>query len=273
MPRLALLATLASASHASVARTVRERVAVSPTAAAAASDDSQLPWAPVGGFTHVASANVSSIRARVKEMPFLAALVDGTLPQDTFAFYLTQDSLYLRQYARVLAALSAKAPTVNITQNMARAADVALVVEGALHEVFLSTISNLSAEERRATPPSPTCQAYTDYLQARLAFSPFEVAYAAAIPCFTIYAEVGRHILSRQVPLEDHPYAQWIQTYGGEAFEQGTARATWALDALAERATPAMREEMLEAFRMSARFEWSFWDSAWRREQWPLPLP
>ena len=97
--------------------------------------------------------------------------------------------------------------------------------------------------------------------------------YAAAIPCYTIYAEVGRHLLSLQVALEGHPYAQWIRTYGGEQFEQATARATWALDELAASATPAVREEMLHAFRMSARFEWLFWDSAYRREQWPIALP
>lgn len=253
-----------------LATTYAERIVIDATSST--SDDAALPWAPIGGFTHFASENISSIRAQVKQMPFLSELVDGSLPQEAFAFYLTQDSLYLRQYSRMLAALSSKAPTVNMTQNMARAADMALVVEGALHEVFLSSISSLSADERRATSPSPTCQAYTDYQQARLAFSPYEVAYAAAMPCYTIYAEVGRHILSLQVPLENHPYAQWIQTYGGEAFEQATERATWALDMLAESATPELREQMLDAFRMSARFEWMFWDSAYRREQWPLPM-
>ena len=91
------------------------------------------PWAQ-GGFTESAMANVSAVREQIKALPFLQELVAGTLPKASFAFYLTQDSLYLRQYSKVLAALASRAPTVAVTQNMARAADMALVVEGALHE-------------------------------------------------------------------------------------------------------------------------------------------
>ena len=49
-------------------------------------------------------------------------------------------------------------------------------------------------------------------------------------------------------------------------------RAVAALDELAAGATPAVREEMLRAFRQSARFEWMFWDSAYRQEQWPISV-
>ena len=261
----ALLSTgLAAASDATVS------VSVDPAGGASRRTP---PWER-GAFTEAAMANVSAVRERIKAMPFLQELVAGTLPKETFAFYLTQDSLYLRQYSRVLAALASRAPTMEVTQNMARAADMALVVEGALHEVFLGTMSELSPEERRQTEPSPTCEAYTDFMQARLAFAPYEVAFAAALPCYTIYAEVGRHILAvtRGAELDANPYKQWIQTYGGEDFEAATFRAVGALDALAAAATPAVREEMLRAFRQAARFEYLFWDSAYRREQWPVPL-
>jgi len=240
---------------------------------AAGISSSAPPWER-GAFTEAAMANVSATRERIKSMEFLQELVAGTLPKSTFAFYLTQDSLYLRQYSKVLAALASRAPTVEVTQNMARAADMALVVEGALHEVFLSSLSELSVEERRRAEPSPTCSAYTNFMQATLTFAPYEVAFAAALPCYTIYAEVGRHLLAltRGAELESHPYKQWIETYGGEAFEAATFRAVGALDQLAEAATPAVRGEMLRAFQQSARFEWMFWDSAYRREEWSIPL-
>lgn len=232
-----------------------------------------LPW-ETGGFAQEAMANVSATRDKIRALPFLAELVAGTLPAETFAFYLTQDSLYLRQYSKVLATLAGRGPTPGITQNMARASDMTLVVEGALHEVFLSKLSSATPEERRETEPSPTCAAYTDWMQAKVAFAPYEVGYAAAIPCYTVYAEVGRHILSttKSADLAAHPYKEWIETYGGEAFEAATLRATTALDELAAKASPAVRAEMLQAFRQGTRFEWMFWDSAYRREQWPLTL-
>ena len=149
-----------------------------------------LPWQPAG-FTHEMMQNVSATRALIVRMPFLEELVAGTLPTDTFAFYLTQDSLYLRQYSRVLANLASRAPTAEITQNMARASDMTLIVEGALHEGFLSKWSSATPDE---TELSPTCAAYTDWLQARVAFAPYEVGYAAAMPCED-FAEVFHHYL------------------------------------------------------------------------------
>jgi len=232
-----------------------------------------VPW-KVGGFTEEAMGHASGNRTRIKDLPFLAELIAGTLPADTFAFYLKQDSLYLREYSKVQASLASRAPTPAITQNMVRAADMALTVEGALHEVFLSKLSSETIEERRLAEPSPTCAAYTNWMQAKVGFAAYEVAFAAAMPCYTVYAEVGRHILSttKSTELATHPYKAWIETYGGEDFEAATLRATTALDELAEKASPSVRAEMLLAFRQGVRFEWMFWDSAYRREKWPMAL-
>jgi thiaminase/transcriptional activator TenA len=38
----------------------------------------------------------------------------------------------------------------------------------------------------------------------------------------------------------------------------------------AERASPAERELMLSTFVRASQYEWIFWDSAWRLEQWPV---
>ena len=145
------------------------------------------PW--LGGFTEDAMDKITSVRDQIKSLSFLKELVDGTLPEEKFAFYLVQDAHYLRQYSKVLAMLAARAPQPNITQTMSRAADMALFVEGALHEGFLSNLSP-SLQGIRETPPSPTCSAYTDMLTSRAHAAPYEVAFAAALPCYTLYCEV-----------------------------------------------------------------------------------
>ena len=220
-----------------------------------------------GGFTRSAMESCS-IRESIKELAFIKELCDGTLPQETFAFYLTQDSLYLREYSKVLAMLAAKAPRPEITQLMGSAANTALLVEGALHAVFLKG-KGANAER------SPTCEGYTNFLTATAHSKPYEVAFAAAIPCYTIYCEVGEHILRQvdQASLAGHPFAEWIKTYGGEAFETATRKAVAVLDDLAAGATPAVRQEMMRAFMQAARFEWMFWHSAYVREPWPINLP
>ena len=55
-------------------------------------------------------ARTAGIYAAILDHPFLRGLTDGSLPRDAFAHYVVQDAHYLREYARALAVLSAKAP-------------------------------------------------------------------------------------------------------------------------------------------------------------------
>jgi thiaminase/transcriptional activator TenA len=41
-------------------------------------------------------------------------------------------------------------------------------------------------------------------------------------------------------------------------------------DQVAIDATPALRAQMLAAFKRASQLEWMFWDSAYRLEAWPV---
>jgi thiaminase/transcriptional activator TenA len=157
-----------------------------------------------GGFTQQAMDSVAGMREKIKAMPFLSELVAGTLPPETFAHYLVQDSLYLHEYGKMLTGLADKATTPEAKENMSRAAANVSLVEGTLHETFLAELSVLSAEEREKVEASPTCQGYADFQQTALAVAPYEVAFASIMPCYTIYCEVGRWIESN-APSGIHP--------------------------------------------------------------------
>jgi len=90
----------------------------------------------------------------------------------------------------------------------------------------------------------------------------------ALLPCFWIYAEVGRDIHARARP--NNPYQAWIDTYAGEEFHIAVRAMIAATDEAAELASPSARERMHAAFRRAAQLEWMFWDSAYRLEDWPV---
>ena len=56
----------------------------------------------------------------ILDHPFLHGLTDGSLTPDRFAYYVAQDAHYLRDYARALAVVGAKAPTHADTGILAR---------------------------------------------------------------------------------------------------------------------------------------------------------
>ncbi|GGH48915.1 hypothetical protein GCM10010975_00840 [Comamonas phosphati] len=57
----------------------------------------------------------------------------------------------------------------------------------------------ITAEQLAATLLTAACQHCTSYLVATAWSAPYPVAVAALLPCFGIYAEVGRDIHARSV--------------------------------------------------------------------------
>jgi thiaminase/transcriptional activator TenA len=106
------------------------------------------------------------------------------------------------------------------------------------------------------------------FLLATAHAEPYEVLLGALLPCFWIYAEVGRDIHGRAN--KPNPYQAWIDTYAGEDFHAAVQATIAATDEAAAAASPSLIERMHAAFARATQLEWIFWDSAYRREQWPV---
>ena len=210
---------------------------------------------------------VEPIYAAIVEHPFLAGLADGTLPRDSFAYYLAQDAHYLRDYARALAIVGAKAPSHAVAGMFCRHAAETVRVELTLHASLLPELG-VSAEALESIPVSPTTAAYTSYLIATAYGGSFGEALAAVLPCYWIYQRVG-DTLVRQTSPEPH-YQRWIDTYGGDAFAATVAEVL----AVADESGPALGDDERRRagahFVATTRYEWMFWDAAWRQERWPI---
>jgi thiaminase (transcriptional activator TenA) len=203
----------------------------------------------------------------IRTMPFNAELAAGTLNEARFKHYVTQDAHYLIGFGRALTLAAAKAPSPERIVQFALAAEGAIVVERALHGSFLAQYG-ITPAMFAETPLSPACHHYVSYLLATSYAEPYEVALGALLPCFWIYAEVGRDIHARAAPA--NPYQAWIDTYAGEDFHAAVRRVIDAADEAAAGASPHLRERMHAAFTRATQLEWIFWDSAFRRETWPV---
>lgn len=207
-------------------------------------------------------AEIAGLREAIDRLPFLTGLQDGTLPRETFAFYMAQDALYLADYGRVLALCAAQADDPEELLFWSSSAASTVRVERALHAAH---VADLTAAEQ-----SPTCAAYTSYLLGLASGGCYPALAAGALPCFWIYEDVGTRLKQRAGELGDHPYGDWIGTYGDPAFAESTATARSVVDRLAERSDAGTVARMARAFRRAAQYEWMFWDSAFRHEQWPV---
>ena len=62
------------------------------------------------GFTGELWHSIEDVYARILDHPFPTGLTDGTLPKESFRYYILQDALYLREYARALSLQSLRRP-------------------------------------------------------------------------------------------------------------------------------------------------------------------
>lgn len=210
---------------------------------------------PAGPWTAALWAAGGETWHQILDLPFVRALGDGTLDEDLFAFYLDQDALYLRDYSRALATLSACADTAEAQVHWAAGAHEAIAAESQLHEGWLANRARLGG-------PSPITMGYTNFLRASAAGDDYVVGAAAILPCYWLYEEVGA-VLSSQNHA-DHPYAEWLSLYGGEEFAADVARSLAEVERAFEAASPAQRVRAARAYLSACVYEREFFDQAHR---------
>lgn len=228
-----------------------------------------LPAAASGpsrsGLTGQMWADIAPVYRQTLEHPFLRGLTDGKLPRSRFQFYLIQDGLYLRAFGQALNLLAAKAPREEWSLTLSRHAIEALETERQLHDTVLQSYG-VTAAVRDGTPMAPTNAAYTNHLLATVQLQPFAHGLAAMLPCYWIYWEVGKELKKRGS--RDPDYQRWIDQYAGEEYGQAVRQVLDMMDAEAGQLSEAEQRRARALFERSARYEWMFWDMAWREERW-----
>ena len=210
---------------------------------------------------------VEGTYAAILDHPFVKGLTSGQLDEASFAYFVAQDSHYLRDFARTLAIVGAKAPTNADTGMFAKHAAETVEVELVLHQTLLAQLG-LDPEIVAATALSPTTTAYTSYLAATAYTGSFAEGLAAVLPCYWIYARVGDSLVAQGSP--DPRYQRWIDTYAGDAFAATVADVLAVADRIGASLGASDAARARAHFVTTARYEWMFWDAAWRRESWPV---
>ena len=205
--------------------------------------------------------------AAILAHPFVTGLTDGTLDDRAFAQYVAQDVHHLRDYARALAIVGAKAPTLADTATFARHAAEVFDVELQLHDSLLPQLG-LDADLLARSPVLPTTRAYTSYLVATAYGGTFAEGLAAILPCYWIYARVGTALAERGS--SDPRYQLWIDGYSGEEYAATVDEVLAVTDRIGPTLTAADEATARAHFATTARYEWMFFDAAHRLEDWPV---
>ncbi|MEF8840327.1 MAG: thiaminase II [Haloarculaceae archaeon] len=219
-------------------------------------------------FTDEIREDAEEVWTAILEHPMVRELGAGTLEEAPFRYWVRQDYVYLIEYSRTFALGAAKAPTLEHMGTFADLLESTVNVEMDLHRSYAAEFG-ISEAELEATQPSPTTRAYTDFLVRTAALGTFGDLVTALLPCMWGFNETGKRLEAEGKP-DDERYAEWIETYAGEEFTELTDWCVELVDEVAADAPPEARERYRALFLTSARYEYRFWDAAWRREEWEV---
>lgn len=220
-------------------------------------------------FTEQLRQRAADMRERVFQHPFVTGIGDGTLPLAAFRYYMCQDYVFLVEYCRVLALAVAKAEDVETMGRFAALLHATLHTEMALHRRCAAQCG-ISDATLEATQAAPGTRGYTQYLVTTAYAGSLADIAAALLPCMWDYSDIGQRLLAQGLPASQPLYSDWIRTYADPEF---TALATWLralLDRLVLQEGAAVQARCTRHFLDSCRYEYLFWDMAYRQEAWPV---
>lgn len=220
-------------------------------------------------FTQDAWQRNQALYQNTLALPFNQELANGSLSKEAFCHYVIQDAHYLEAYGRALAVCAAKAFSADEIILFTESAKVAIVVERSLHDSFMQEFA-VSKAQFENTPLTLACHHYTSFLTATAWSESYPVVLASLLPCFWIYAEVGKDIVNKSI--ENNPFQAWIDTYSGEEFNLAVEQVKATIDRIAAQSDAATLEKMHQAYTRAAELEWLFWDSAYQLRTWPAGL-
>ncbi|WP_134701896.1 thiaminase II [Ammoniphilus sp. YIM 78166] len=200
--------------------------------------------------------------------PFVVEMGNGTLDPEKFRFYMIQDYLYLIDYAKLFALGAVKSTDLETMGKFASLFHSTLNEEMALHRSYASQFG-ISHDELENAEPSPITLAYTHYMLHAAQNGGLAELVAALLPCMWSYWEIGKELSLIPGAATHERYGEWISMYSSEGF--GTL-AQWCIelmDQLAEGKPERELEKLEEIFLNTTRFEFMFWDMAYRKDMWP----
>ena len=205
---------------------------------------------------------------RIVEHPFVVELYEGTLPLEKFRYYAVQDYNYLVTMMRVFSILASKS-TPNLAREALEIAHADATTEMRNYEELLGKLG-LSLEEVVATPPAPTNVSYMSYMLSTCSLGGPAECLAVVLPCFWSYEYIAERHKEKLSSNPSELYREWARVYLETEYKAVVERLRRALDEVTAGLGGERLRVLEEIFMTASRYEYMFWDMAYRMEEWPV---
>jgi thiaminase/transcriptional activator TenA len=207
---------------------------------------------------------------KVKDHPFWSGQRDGSLPGEALAHFVQQDTAYLLPaYARALARCAAAATSDGHALLFGRSIFGTLEAKDKLRKAY----GELAPELGTPSLPEdleidPATHAHTSFFAAASATS-FHAGVGALLPMVWFNFQVSNNLKEHHEP--GSKYAKWIEVYHpGETYSYAVKAFLGMVDQVGAASSASQRQEVIDNFSISIRYEWAFAECNWRQPTWPV---
>lgn len=205
----------------------------------------------------------SDLWEKVVTHPFILEMGDGNLPQRTFRRYFVQDYAVVGDIAAIVAYGIAKAPDFDGAAVLNRFMNGILNPE---NEIFLDAFRDFQASPEELADKKPSTEAFGDFLvRTGLEGSFVDIATVLYVTEGTYLDWAVRLIETGKKP-GITAYQAWIDIHGPEVLGEVVEYLGKYLN---NQATAEQRPRIERLFQKSLRYEYGFFEAAYRGEEWP----
>ncbi|GAB7351477.1 hypothetical protein MBLNU459_g2131t2 [Dothideomycetes sp. NU459] len=219
--------------------------------------------APPGGFVEhlLERQDVAKVWQEFTHHDFVERMGDGTLPIDSFKYYMVQDYLYLIQFARANALAAYKAKTLD---DIAASATIVLHIN---HETQLHISEcrdlGLSLEDLTSSEEHQACTAYSRYILDIGQSDDWLALQMAMLPCLLGYMQIAERLSMQQdpkAPREANRYRQWIDNYVAEDYTEAVRKGCELVEKHVVKQSAERIDQLAKIFIHATKMECGFWE-------------
>ena len=213
------------------------------------------------GLSDELQDGIGSLWERVVTHPFIIELGDGTLPQEIFDVYFEQDYLFVKELVILRSLAKAKAPDYADA-----AGHFGLGGEGGHFQQFFRE-RGLSPQDVANLEYRPTTLHYSSYLRKMGYEGRFIDLITTWLAVEWPYLEWAQRLVAAGKRPGNYYYQVWIDNHTNQHMIDFVSWLRHTVDTTP--ISPDDRVRLQRNFRDVLRYEFLFWEMAYRDEKWP----
>lgn len=197
--------------------------------------------------------------------PFVWEMQNGTLPFEKFKVYMIQDSIYLKNYARIYGKAIFHADTLKEIQLYYSMLNFVNDTESEVRLDYLKQFG-MTDDDIEGIAPLPENQRYIDFMFEVAEHGKNEEILMAVLPCMLSYSYIFRKLAAEPESRQSR-YWDFIRDYADEKYADSCREWCAFADQKCNEIPEMKQKNLADIFEKASLLELDFWMMAYKNEE------